>query len=86
MDLQMLRKQFGEQSEIIDQRMADELRQAELDYTGPEQKSAKSIIKEKFEAIRRNISISAALLNSPSAVVSVAVPARDIERYVRRLA
>ena len=53
MDLQMLRKQFDEQSEIIDQRMAEELRQAELDYAGPEQKSAKRVIKEKYEAIRR---------------------------------
>ncbi len=53
LDLQMLRKQFDEQSEVIEQRMAEELRQAELDYTGPEQKSAKRIIKEKYDAIRR---------------------------------
>ena len=53
MDLQMLRKQFDEQSEIIEQRMAEELRQAELDYAGPEQKSAKRVIKEKYDAIRR---------------------------------
>ena len=53
MDLQMLRKQFDEQSEIIEQRMAEELRQAELDYVGPEQKSAKRVIKEKYDAIRR---------------------------------
>lgn len=53
MDLQMLRRQFDEQSEIIEQRMAEELRQAELDYAGPEQKSAKRIIKEKYDAIRR---------------------------------
>ena len=53
MDLQMLRKQFDEQSEIIEQRMAEELRQAELDYAGPEQKSAKRAIKEKYDAIRR---------------------------------
>ena len=33
--------------------MAEELRQAELDYAGPEQKSAKRIIKEKYDAIRR---------------------------------
>lgn len=52
-DLQMLRKQFDEQSEIIDQRMAEELREAELNYIGPEQKSAKRIIKEKYDAIRR---------------------------------
>ena len=53
MDLQMLRKQHEEQCEIIDQRMAEELRQAELNYAGPEQKSAKRIIKEKYDAIRR---------------------------------
>ena len=53
MDLQMLRKQFDEQNEIIEQRMAEELRQAELDYAGPEQKSAKRAIKEKYDAIRR---------------------------------
>ena len=52
-DLRMLRKQFDEQSEIIEQHMADELRQAELKYAGPEQKSAKRIIKEKYNAIRR---------------------------------
>lgn len=52
-DLQMLRKQYEEQSEIIEQRMNDELRQAELQYAGPEQKSAKRIIKEKYDAIRR---------------------------------
>ena len=52
-DLQILRKQYEEQSEIIEQRMNDELRQAELQYAGPEQKSAKRIIKEKYDAIRR---------------------------------
>ena len=52
-DLQMLRKQFDEQSEIIEQRMTDELREAELKYAGPQQKSAKRIIKEKYDAIRR---------------------------------
>ena len=52
-DLQMLRKQYEEQSEIIEQRMNDELRQAELQYAGPEQKSAKRSIKEKYDAIRR---------------------------------
>ena len=52
-DLQVLRKQYDEQSEIIEQRMNDELRQAELQYAGPEQKSAKRIIKEKYDAIRR---------------------------------
>ena len=53
MDLQMLRKQYDEQSEIINQRMAEELREAELNYAGPEQKSAKRVIKEKYDAIRR---------------------------------
>lgn len=53
MDLQMLRKQHEEQCEIIDQRMAEELKQAELAYAGSEQKSAKRIIKEKYDAIRR---------------------------------
>ena len=53
LDLQMLRKQYEEQCEVIDQRMAEELRQAELDFAGPEQKSAKRIIKEKYDAIRR---------------------------------
>lgn len=52
-DLQVLRKQYEEQSEIIEQRMNDELRQAELQYAGPEQKSVKRIIKEKYDAIRR---------------------------------
>lgn len=53
MDLQMLRKQFDEQSDVIEQRMAEELREAELAYAGPEQKSAKRVIKEKYDAIRR---------------------------------
>ena len=52
-DLQMLRRQFDEQSEIIEQRMTDELRQAELKYAGPEQKSAKRMIKEKYDTIKR---------------------------------
>lgn len=52
-DLQILRKQYEEQSEIIEQRMNNELRQAELQYAGPEQKSAKRIIKEKYDAIHR---------------------------------
>ena len=52
-DLQMLRKQFDEQTEIIEQRMADELREAELMYAGPEQKSAKRAIKEKYEVFLR---------------------------------
>lgn len=53
MDLQMLRKQFDEQSDVIEQRMAEELREAELAYAGPEQKSAKRVIKEKYDTIRR---------------------------------
>lgn len=52
-DLQMLRKQFDEQTEIIEQRMNDELRDAELKYAGTAQKSAKREIKEKYDAIRR---------------------------------
>ena len=52
-DLQMLRRQFDEQSEVIEQRMAEELRQAEKDYVGPEQKSAKRVIREKYDAIHR---------------------------------
>ena len=52
-DLQMLHKQFEEQTEMIEDRMAEELRQAELQFAGPEQKSAKRIIKEKYDAIRR---------------------------------
>ena len=52
-DLQMLRRQFDEQSDVIEQRMAEELRQAEKDYVGPEQKSAKRVIREKYDAIRR---------------------------------
>ena len=52
-DLQMLHKQFEEQTEMIETRMAEELRQAELQFSGPEQKSAKRIIKEKYDAIRR---------------------------------
>ena len=52
-DLQMLHKQFEDQTEMIEDRMAEELRQAELQFAGPEQKSAKRIIKEKYDAIRR---------------------------------
>lgn len=52
-DLQMLHKQFEEQSEMIETRMVEEFRQAELQFSGPEQKSAKRIIKEKYDAIRR---------------------------------
>lgn len=52
-DLQMLRKQFDAQTEIIKQRMEEELRQAELKYAGVEQKSAKKAIKDKYAAIER---------------------------------
>lgn len=52
-DLQMLRRQFDEQSEVIEQRMIEELRQAEKDYIDPEQKSAKRVVREKYDAIRK---------------------------------
>ncbi len=52
-DLQMLRRQFEEQSEMIEQRMAEELREAERQYSGPAQKAAKRAIKEKYDVIRR---------------------------------
>ena len=52
-DLEMLRKQFDEQTKLIEQRKAEELRQAELKYFGPEQKSAKLRIKEKYAEIER---------------------------------
>lgn len=52
-DLEMLRKQFDEQTKIIEQRKAEELREAELKYFGPEQKSAKLRIKEKYAEIER---------------------------------
>ncbi len=52
-DLEMLRQQFEEQSKIIEQRKVEELRQAELKYFGPEQKSAKLRIKEKYAEIER---------------------------------
>ena len=53
-DLQMLRKQFDEQTKLIEEKQAEELRQAELDYFGPEQKSAKRAIKDKYAAIMRD--------------------------------
>ncbi len=52
-DLQMLRKQFDDQTRHIEEKQAEELRRAELDYFGPEQKSAKRAIKEKYSAILR---------------------------------
>lgn len=52
-DLAFLRQQFEEQSKEIERRKAEELRQAELNFSGPEQKSAKLKIKEKYAAIER---------------------------------
>lgn len=52
-DLEMLRKQFDEQTKLIEQRKKEELRQAELKYSGAQQKSEKRIIKEKYDAIER---------------------------------
>lgn len=52
-DLVMLRNQFDEQTADIEQRKDDELREAELKFSGPEQKSAKLKIKEKYTAIER---------------------------------
>lgn len=52
-DLEMLKKQFDEQTALIKRRRAEELRQAELRFSGPEQKSAKLRIKEKYAAIER---------------------------------
>lgn len=39
--MECLRRQFDEQSREIEQRKVEELRQAELKYFGPEQKSVK---------------------------------------------
>ena len=44
---------FDEQTALIEQRRAEELRQAELHFSGPEQKSAKLRIREKYAAIER---------------------------------
>lgn len=52
-DLAMLRKQFDEQTQIIEQRKKEELRQAELNYSGSEQKAEKLRIKEKYAGIER---------------------------------
>lgn len=52
-DLEMLKKQFDEQTALIEQRRAEELRQAELHFSGPQQKSAKLRIREKYAAIER---------------------------------
>ena len=53
-DLTMLRKIFDEQTTAINQRKADELREAERQYSAAELKKAKRRIKEKFAAIERN--------------------------------
>ena len=52
-DLEMLRKQFDEQTAIIEQRELDALRQAESTYIGPALKSAKHEIRKQFDALRR---------------------------------
>lgn len=52
-DLEMLKKQFDEQTALIEQRRAEELRQAELHFSGPDQKSTKLRIREKYAAIER---------------------------------
>ncbi len=53
-DLENLRKQHEEQSAIIAERKAEALRQVELDFRGPEQKSQKRKINEEFAEIERN--------------------------------
>lgn len=52
-DLEMLRKQYDEQTADIEQRKSDELKEAEAKYSGAEQKSAKLRIREKYAAIER---------------------------------
>ena len=52
-DLEMLRKQFDEQTAVIEQREFKTLRQAEATYIGPELKSAKNEIRKQFDVIRR---------------------------------
>lgn len=52
-DLEMLHKQFDEQTAIIEQREVDAFRQAEATYIGPELKSAKQEIRKQFDALRR---------------------------------
>lgn len=51
-DLVMLRKQFDEQTAVIEQREAEALQQAEATYIGPALKSAKQEIKKRFDMIR----------------------------------
>jgi len=64
-DLECLRRQFDEQSREIEQRKAEELRQAELKYFGPEQKSVKLKIKEKYAAIEPGAQIHLRLVHLP---------------------
>ena len=52
-DLEMLKKQFDEQTKLIELRKAEELRQAELKYVGPEQRAVKLQIKQKYAEIER---------------------------------
>lgn len=53
-DLEQLKKQFDEQTALIEQRREEELRQAEKEFFGPEQKSAKRAIQDKFVEHLRN--------------------------------
>lgn len=52
-DLEMLRKQFDEQTAIIEQREEEALQQAEAMFIGSDLKAAKQEIKERFSKIRR---------------------------------
>lgn len=51
-DLEMLRKQYDDQTAVIEQKESEAIRQAEATYTGPALKSAKSEIRKEFDAIR----------------------------------
>ncbi|MCM1235175.1 MAG: site-specific integrase [Ruminococcus flavefaciens] len=53
MDLEMLRKQFDEQTAMIEEREAEALLQAEAVYTGPALKAAKNELVKQFAAVRR---------------------------------
>lgn len=52
-DLEMLRKQFDEQTVDIEQQKNDELQEAEAKFSGAEQKSVKLQIREKYAVIER---------------------------------
>ena len=52
-DLKMLREQFEEQSTLIEQHKKEAMRQAELHYSGTEQKMAKQKVREQYAAIER---------------------------------